>query len=109
VYLNEEVCCMADEPTGGESIGGEAARLLTAALIGGIVGAALGLLLAPKPGTELRSDIKDKAGAAAERAQGIGERAKELVETAKQKIEERRAGGAEEPIEEEAEAGAAEA
>ena len=76
VYLNEEVCCMADEPTGGESIGGEAARLLTAALIGGIVGAALGLLLAPKAGTELRSDIRDRAGVAAEKAQGIGEKAK---------------------------------
>ncbi len=99
---------MADEPTGGDSIGGEAARLLTAALIGGIVGAALGLLLAPKAGTELRSDLREKAGVAAEKAQGIGEKAKELVETAKQKIEERR-GGAEEPCEEEAEAGAEEA
>lgn len=100
---------MGDEPTVGESIGGEAARLLTAALIGGIVGAALGLLLAPKTGPELRSDLKDKASVAAEKAHGIGTKAKEFVETAKQKIDERRAGGEEQASEEEAEAGAEEA
>ncbi len=42
---------MADQP-GGDG-GGEVARLLAAALIGGVIGAALGLLLAPKAGTEL--------------------------------------------------------
>jgi YtxH-like protein len=30
-------------------------------LLGGIVGAAVGLALAPKPGAELRSQVKDKA------------------------------------------------
>ena len=34
---------------------------LTFFLLGGIVGAAIGLALAPKPGAELRSEVKDRA------------------------------------------------
>lgn len=96
---------MADQPNSGDSVGGEVARLLTAALLGGVIGAALGLLLAPKAGTEFRSEIKDKAGVAAERAQGFGAKAKEFVEAAKQKIDERRGGSEGAASEEEAEAG----
>ena len=34
---------------------------ITLSLLGGIVGAVVGLALAPKPGVELRSQVKDKA------------------------------------------------
>lgn len=96
---------MADQPGNGDTVCGEMARLLAAALIGGVIGAALGLLLAPKAGTDLRSDIKDKAGVAADKAQGFGAKAKEFVDVAKQKIEERRGAGEQAPPEEEAETG----
>ncbi len=70
---------------------GELGRLFAAALIGGVIGAAVGLLLAPKAGAELRIDLKDKAGVAAQKAHGIQAKAKDMVQAAKQKIEERRA------------------
>lgn len=42
--------------------------MLKGALIGGAVGAAAALLLAPKPGRELRKDIREKAGQASDKA-----------------------------------------
>jgi len=71
-----------------------------AGLIGAVIGASLGLLLAPKPGTELRSEIRVKAGTAAEKAHAVQEKARDLVEAAKHKLEEHRAAhAAEEPAE----------
>jgi hypothetical protein len=43
------------------SPGSRTASDITLFLLGGIVGAAVGLALAPKPGVELRSQVKDKA------------------------------------------------
>ncbi|MFD0673997.1 YtxH domain-containing protein [Cohnella sp. GCM10027633] len=54
-------------------------------LIGGIVGAAAALLLAPKSGKELRGDIKDKYGSVHERAsQLVKETGRKTQELAKQ-------------------------
>jgi gas vesicle protein len=53
---------MADEKSG------LAKGLLIGLIAGGVVGALIGLLYAPKPGKELRSDIKRKAGSMAEDA-----------------------------------------
>lgn len=46
----------------------DALALLGAIVVGAIVGAAAALLMAPKPGTELRSDLGDAARRARERA-----------------------------------------
>jgi len=67
--------------------GGELGRLFAAALIGGVIGAAVGLILAPKAGAELRVELKDKAGLAVEKAHGVQAKAKDLVQAAKEKIE----------------------
>ncbi len=82
---------MADQGNDGACGGAEIARMLIAGLVGAVIGASLGLLLAPKTGTELRSGLREKAGTAAEKAHVVQERAKDLVEAAKHKIEEHRA------------------
>ncbi len=41
-----------------ENDGRKSSRVLTGVLVGGVLGAAAGLLLAPESGKELRSDIK---------------------------------------------------
>ena len=77
---------------GRESAGGEALRLFAAALIGGAIGAAIGLLLAPKPGSELRADLKQKTGTATEKARGVMQTAKEKMQAARDKMQERCGG-----------------
>ncbi len=61
-------------------------------LVGGILGAVAGILLAPRPGRELRADIKDKGETAIKDAKRIYEdsrtRAKAALEAAKQRAEE---------------------
>jgi gas vesicle protein len=109
VYLlgataDQEVSMMAEQANDTGCTGAQIAGLLVAALIGAVIGASLGLLLAPKPGAELRSDLRETAGTAAEKAHVVQEKAKHLVETAKQKIEERRAAHATEEAEEAKEA-----
>jgi len=91
---------MAEQGSRTECTGAEVARLLAAGLIGAVIGATIGLLLAPKTGVELRSEIREKAGTAAEKAHVVQEKARDLVEAAKHKLEERRAARAtEEPAE----------
>ncbi|MBM3499339.1 MAG: YtxH domain-containing protein [Armatimonadetes bacterium] len=85
---------MAEQGNGAECTGAEVARLLVAGLVGAVIGASLGLLLAPKAGSELRHDLREKAGTAAEKAHVVQEKARDLVEAAKHKIEERRAAHA---------------
>jgi gas vesicle protein len=80
--------------------------MLVAGLIGAVIGAGLGLLLAPKAGSELRHDLREKAGTAAEKAHVVQEKAKDLVEAARHKIEERRAAHAAEAPAEPAESSA---
>jgi gas vesicle protein len=58
-----------------------AGTVLLAGVLGGLAGAALGLLLAPKAGAELRSELGD-------RAKSAGERAREWAEIAREKAEE---------------------
>ena len=84
----------------------DACRIIAAALLGGIVGAALALLLAPKPGRELREDLKRGAaalgerasttsGVLAEKAQVGVERAKELATEVRDRVARREAATAE--------------
>lgn len=54
--------------------------VLMAGVLGGLAGAALGLLLAPKAGTELRAELGEKAKGAAEKARDLAERAVEKAE-----------------------------
>lgn len=52
-------------------------------LVGGIVGAALGLLLAPKPGREMRKQIKDLAVDTKEKLSSAIEKSREFYDEAK--------------------------
>ena len=47
------------------------------ALVGGIVGAAAGLLLAPKPGRDLRNDVASQAGMIKDKSVTLSSTAKE--------------------------------
>jgi len=52
-------------------------------LVGGIVGAALGLLLAPKPGRDMRKQINDLASNTREKVSSAVGRSRELYNEAK--------------------------
>ncbi len=52
-------------------------------LVGGIVGAALGLLLAPKPGHEIRKQIKDLAADTKEKLSSAIDRSREFYDEAR--------------------------
>ena len=71
-----------------EERGYGAGSSLIAFFLGGLVGAGVALLLAPKSGSETRQMIKELAGDARERATGYVDKAKgtatSAVETAKQ-------------------------
>ncbi len=61
-------------------------------LVGGILGAVAGILLAPKPGKDMRADVRERGEAAIKDAKRIYEdsrtRAKAALEAAKQRAEE---------------------
>jgi gas vesicle protein len=69
----KEVTFMSDEGRGAEFLAG--------VLIGGLIGAAVGLLLAPQPGEETREQLR-------ERGIELKERVVELSEEARRKAEE---------------------
>ncbi len=71
---------MADE----ERSYGTGATLL-GFFLGGLVGAGVALLLAPKSGPETRKIIKELAGEAKEKAEGYLEKAKDTATTAVEK------------------------
>lgn len=58
---------------------------LLGVVVGGIIGAATALLLAPKSGSELRADLRETAGTVSARtqeiAQQIGERSQQIART----------------------------
>ena len=56
---------------------------LVGGLVGGIVGATVGLLLAPKPGREMREQIKDFAADTKEKLSSTIDRSRELYDEAK--------------------------
>jgi len=58
-------------------------------LLGAVVGVAVGFLYAPKPGSETRAMLKEKAEVAAEKAKETAEKAKEAAVAAEHRVEEK--------------------
>jgi gas vesicle protein len=73
-----------------EATGNRSGNFLIGLLVGGLVGAVAGILLAPKPGKELRGDIKEKADEARAFLEKTVERAKELKKEADRQLSEAR-------------------
>lgn len=73
-----------------EDEGSAWASVATGAVIGFAIGGILGLLFAPKPGTELREDFKDKTEEALDRLQEATSeliaRTQDLVEQTKENL-----------------------
>jgi len=82
------MCCRTEEGR-PEAEGGLTAREVllwaSAFVLGVIVGGALGVLLAPRAGREVREQIKERVK---EKAQRVKERLREAAERAKQKFAE---------------------
>jgi gas vesicle protein len=68
------------------------AALTLAFVAGGLIGATLGVLFAPRPGVETRDKIKERAGEAREKlrdaVETIRDKAEEFAETGKEKYSE---------------------
>jgi gas vesicle protein len=77
---------MADRDNGG----GMAKGLMIGLLAGGVLGAGIALLYAPKPGRKLRAELKDKADSLLEDGEeymmAVQEKAAEIVDDAKKGI-----------------------
>ena len=58
-------------------------------IIGAVVGVAIGFLYAPKPGSETRALLKEKAEKAREKAGEVAEKAKEAAVKAEKRVEEK--------------------
>ena len=58
-------------------------------LFGAVVGVAIGFLYAPKPGSETRAMLKEKAETAAEKAKETAEKARETAVAAEHRVEEK--------------------
>jgi gas vesicle protein len=71
-----------------EERGYSAGSTLLAFFLGGLVGAGVALLLAPKSGSETRQLIKEYAGDAREKAEGYLEKAKGSASTVVDKVKE---------------------
>jgi gas vesicle protein len=59
---------------------GRGAEFLAGVIIGGLIGAAVGLLLAPQPGEETREQLRDKGIELKERVAGLSEEALKKAE-----------------------------
>lgn len=77
----QEWTAQEDDETGFEGI----RDLLVGGIAGGALGAAAGLLLAPKSGEDLRQDISDRYEDASERAQEFSKRGKTFAKNARSK------------------------
>lgn len=70
--------------------GGMAKGLMIGLLAGGVLGAGIALLYAPKPGRKLRAELKDKADSLLEDGEeymmAVQEKAAEIVDDAKKGI-----------------------
>jgi gas vesicle protein len=77
---------MADRDSGG----GMAKGLMIGLIAGGVLGAGIALLYAPKPGRKLRAELKDKADSLLEDGEeymmAVQEKAAEIVDDAKKGI-----------------------
>jgi gas vesicle protein len=62
---------------------------LLGAVVGGVIGAITALLLAPKPGDELRADIKDTVNTVAARTQEIAGQVSDRSQTIAKNVSER--------------------
>ena len=58
-------------------------------VFGAAIGAAIGFLYAPRPGTETRAMLKEKAEKAAEMAREAAEKAREAAAETRERIEEK--------------------
>ncbi len=78
---------MAERDRNANSGGGLAKGLMIGLLAGGVLGAGIALLYAPKPGRKLRADLKDKADSLLEDGEeymmAVQEKAAEIVDDAK--------------------------
>lgn len=78
---------MAERERNQNSGGGMAKGLMIGLLAGGVLGAGIALLYAPKPGRKLRADLKDKADSLLEDGEeymmAVQEKAAEIVDDAK--------------------------
>lgn len=74
----------------GDSGGGMSKGLIIGLLAGGVLGAGIALLYAPKPGRKLRAELKEKADSLLEDGEeymvAVQEKAAEIVEDAKKGI-----------------------
>ena len=79
---------MAERNTSSNNSGGGMAKgLMIGLLAGGVLGAGIALLYAPKPGRKLRAELKDKADSLLEDGEeymmAVQEKAAEIVDDAK--------------------------
>ncbi len=72
---------MAEKDTG--------ANFAVGFLFGAVVGVAIGFLYAPKPGSETRAMLKEKAETAAEKAKETAEKAREAAVAAEHRVEDK--------------------
>ena len=85
-------------------------KFVTGMLFGAVVGAAIGLLVAPKPGSETRQLVRERAGEyidvakerASEYAGPVRERAGEFVGTARERVGNMRRRNNQDTVEEQA-------
>ena len=70
---------MREVDEGPDRVGGSGARFVIGLLAGTVIGVGLGMLFAPKAGSELRNQIAEQAGTLADNASEQYRRAQEAV------------------------------
>ena len=61
---------------------GGGAGFSTGFILGGIIGAVVGILIAPKPGEEMRSELMERSEEWRERAEKLAGRARQRIQSA---------------------------